>query len=186
MNKLPEHLGGHCGITHTDAGCLEFVSKSLGVKSMLDIGCGPGGMVDYARSVNIEGYGVDGDFTIDRGNISKHITIHDYEQGTSDIETPVDLIWSVEFLEHVDEKCQENYMKDFQLGKYAIITYAPIGWGGHHHVNCNTEEYWIDVFSKYGFNLDEEYTKHIREKSTMKRDFIRDRGLFFRSTKELS
>ena len=72
-------------------------------------------------------------------SIKKYVTIHDYETGPSNFDKEVDLIWSVEFVEHVWEKYQKNYMKDFQRGKFVVMTFAPPGKAGHHHVNCNTE-----------------------------------------------
>ena len=192
--SLPEHLGGHKNITHLDEGALDHMIRILNVKSMLDIGCGPGGMVELAKSKGLDAYGIDGDFEVERPKkTKKFIKIHDYEVGPSDFDKQVDLVWSVEFLEHVWEKYQDNYMKDFQRGKFVIVTYAPVGKAGHHHVNCNTQEYWIDVFKKYGFSYDANMTRMIREASTMgrfkrnkstgemfwRKDFVKQNGLCF-------
>ena len=57
---LEEHLGGHQGKTHTDEGTLNWAIHYLDVKSMLDIGCGPGGMVELANSMGVDAFGVDG------------------------------------------------------------------------------------------------------------------------------
>jgi len=84
-------------------------------------------------------------------------------------------------------------MKDFQRGKFVVMTFAPLGKGGHHHVNCNTQEYWVDVFKKYGFSYDANMTRMVREASTMGRfkrnkstgetyfwkDFVKQNGLCF-------
>ena len=77
---LEEHLGGHAGYTHLDEGALDFVKDILKVKSMLDIGCGPGGMVQLANEKKINAIGIDGDYTLDRYDDSKFI-IHDYTKG---------------------------------------------------------------------------------------------------------
>ena len=194
MSQLPEHLGGHKNKTHLDEGALDFAVKLLNVKTMLDIGCGPGGMVGLSRSKGIESYGIDGDYSIERPGIDPQwITIHDYEKGPSNINKDFDLIWSVEFVEHVYEDYQENYMKDFQKGKIVIMTFAPPDTPGHHHVNCNTKEYWINVFDKYGFTFDQGLTEKVRLASTMGRwkrnkstgekffwkDFVKQNGLCF-------
>ena len=193
MNKLPEHLGGHKGRTHVDQGTLDYLIKEFNIKTMLDIGCGPAGMVSLARENNIESYGIDGDFTVERECNPNWITIHDYTKGPSSFPRQVDLIWSVEFLEHVYEEFQNNYMQDFIKGKYALITFAPPGKPGHHHVNCRDPEYWIEVFKRYGFVYDHDRTMHIRNISTMgsmkrnkktgqlkpKHQFVKENGLFF-------
>ena len=61
----------------------------------------------------------------------------------------------------------------------------PVGATGYHHVNCNTQEYWIDTMSKYNFVFDESLTKEMRRNSTMgkkkKHQFLRRTGLLFRN-----
>ena len=46
------------------------------------------------------------------------------------------------------------------------MTYASPGHGGH-HVNENTEQYWIDTLQKYGFTYDPVLTNQMRNASTM-------------------
>ena len=185
-NKLPEHLGGHKGRTHLDYGTLIYLKKEFNIKTMLDIGCGPAGMIKLANENNIESYGIDGDYNVDKDVDPTLITIHDYTEGPSPFNLEVDLVWSVEFLEHVYEEYQDNYMQDFANGKYALITFAPPGKKGHHHVNCRTPEYWIEVFDRYGFTCDSAVTKKIREVTTMnvntksnRKAWVKNNGLFF-------
>jgi len=52
MKELPKHLGGHQNKTHLDVGTLEFFKSTFNIKSMLDIGCGPGGMVNLAQEMD--------------------------------------------------------------------------------------------------------------------------------------
>ena len=49
MAKLPVHLGGHFNRTHVDEGVLLLARSQLGVETLLDVGCGPGGMVMIDR-----------------------------------------------------------------------------------------------------------------------------------------
>lgn len=182
--ELPEHLGGHLNKTHVDRGTLQYLIQEFHIKSMLDIGCGTGEMVNLARLRNINAYGIDGDWTIEYPReISDYIYIHDFTKGPCE-EVSLswfDLGWSVEFLEHVEEKFMPNYMEAFKRCRYVITTAAPPGYPGHHHVNCRDQEYWIDHFSANGFQFDEETTKIIREvKATMQKPFIQTTGMFFR------
>lgn len=183
---LEEHLGGHNGKTHVDQGALEWMKSTFDVKSMIDVGCGPGGMVELANSIGIDANGIDGDYTLDRYDESRFI-IHDFTKGPAPINKQYDLAWSVEFVEHVYEEYIPNYVEAMQSAKYLIMTYAPIGHGGYHHVNENTQEYWIDTLSKYGFRYDEHLSNIMRKHSTMgskrKHQFIKNTGLFFRNEK---
>lgn len=173
MNE--KHLGGHAYMTHVDEGAVKTVMNELEIKSFLDIGCGTGGMIPIARNLGLDAVGVDGDDSFTR---EVDIVIHDYTKGPSSLSRAFDLVWSVEFVEHVEEQYIDNFMKDFKLGKYVLITYSPHPFG-HHHVNPQEESYWIDLFTKHGFEFDQEMTLKIRAGSTMERDFMRDRGLFF-------
>ena len=95
-------------------------------------------------------------------------------------EIQYDLIWSVEFLEHVEEKYIDNYIDAFKSGKYVICTHAQPGQAGHHHVNCKPKSYWIDLFAKHGLFYSEEFTNQMKESSTMGKPFIKRNGLFFK------
>lgn len=181
MKVLPEHLGGHLNKVHVDRGILLNMINTCGVKSMLDIGCGPGDMVELARNRGLETVGIDGDFTL-KLNPTLFVT-HDFTTGpltNSLVDREFDLAWSVEFLEHVEEKYISNFMTEFAKCKYVVCTAAPPGHTGHHHVNCQPIEYWIDVFGKYGFSYDGDKTTELKEVSLMRKPFYKKHGMFFR------
>jgi SAM-dependent methyltransferase len=183
---LEAHLGGHGNKTHLDEGAINWCLNTLSIQSFLDIGCGPGGMVELAKQKNLKVLGVDGDYTLERENPDDFL-IHDFTKGPAPIEDKFDLGWSVEFVEHVYEEYQINYMPAFQKCKYVIMTFAPPGWKGHHHVNLKEEQYWIDKFKEYGFFHNQTFTKLIRQVSTMnthkrKKAFVRNRGMFFENS----
>lgn len=180
--RLPHHLSGHSGITWVDNGALDAIIKNKKIKSFLDIGCGPGGMVLLADSLGIRANGIDGDNSILRQKESLFY-IHDYTKGEFIPDTIYDLAWSVEFLEHVEEKFQKNYFSTFKKCKYIFITFAPENKSGFHHVNTKNERYWIDTFKKFNFEFDYEITKKIRSSSSIKKNFIKDFGLFFKNNK---
>ena len=51
VNKdLPAHLGGHDNETHLDNGVLDYMISKYKIESYVDVGCGPGGMVELAAS----------------------------------------------------------------------------------------------------------------------------------------
>ena len=179
MAKLPVHLGGHFYRTHVDEGILLLARNSLGINTFLDIGCGPGGMVIKARELGLSAWGVDGDFTLKRDEPSWFF-VHDYTKGLFTPALPaIDMIWCCEFVEHVRKKFEANYMATMQMAARVFMTYSDPGKPGHHHVNCEPKDYWLHLFSKYGFHLDEPLTEKARQASTMGRDFFRTHGLVF-------
>lgn len=183
MNTLNSHLGGHEGKTHLDNGAMEYFINSFKVKSFLDIGCGPGGMVKLASKYGLKALGIDGDHTLSRFDSSKFV-IHDYNTSGYIPEYSFDIGWSCEFVEHVYEKFLPNYVQSFTSCKKLMITYAPPGWPGHHHVNCQEEDYWVQRLQEHGFSYRPDWTEALRKSSTMniknpKKAFVKNRGLMF-------
>jgi 2-polyprenyl-3-methyl-5-hydroxy-6-metoxy-1,4-benzoquinol methylase len=178
---VPPHLGGHLGVTHLDEGALEHLIHAFQIRSMIDIGCGPGGMVQLARAKGLDAVGVDGDPLVPdlSGLPDENLVIHDFTRGPLMLDRKFDLAWSVEFLEHVEERFQSHYMDLFQHARYVFLTAAPPGKPGHHHVNCRDAAYWVEVFSRYGFAYDRETTEALKGASTMEREFVREMGMFF-------
>ena len=179
MAKLPVHLGGHFNRTHVDEGVLLLAKAQLGAKTLLDVGCGPGGMVLMSREMGMESWGVDGDYTLKRDDPSWFF-VHDYTKGPFLPSLPViDMIWCCEFVEHVHKQFEDNYMHTMQLARHVFMTYSDPGKPGHHHVNCEPVDYWLGLFSKYGFAVNDHLTNEARKASTMHRDFFRTHGLVF-------
>ena len=122
------HLGGHWNITHTDEGVLKHLIKQYNITSVIDIGCGPGEMKSVCLKHGIEWTGVDGS-----NKVKDQVTLIDFEKDSLIDDNSFVLAWSIEFLGHVFEKYQDNYMKCFQKAKYVFCTAAPPGKRGHHH-----------------------------------------------------
>lgn len=163
-----KHLGGHCGITHLDEGALKWAQKEFNAKSMIDVGCGPGGMTELAHKLGYDVLGVDGDETISHRWFDKSkFMIHDFTLGPAPIERKFDLCWSVEFVEHVHAEYIPNFVEAMKTSKVLFMTHATPGQGGYHHVNEQPEQYWIDEIEKYGFRFDRNYSNKLREVTTM-------------------
>lgn len=176
VNGLPAHLGGHEGETHIDEGALDYLINTFGIKSMVDIGCGPAGMVEHARSKGLEVLGVDGDFVVSR-NVTD-IVIHDYQQAEFIPEKKYDLAWTVEFVEHIEEQYIRNFVATMDKCKYVLMTHALPGQAGWHHVNCQATEYWIHVMNAFGFSVLYTHSNAIRKASTMGERYVREQSLF--------
>lgn len=179
---MTDHLGGHLNRTNIDEGALSWLIDTFQPQSFLDIGCGPGGMVDHAIDCQLDATGIDGDPTI----LKEGIILHDFVEGPIALDRRYDIGWSVEFVEHVYEQYMPNYMPAFQACDVIVVTYAPPGTPGHHHVNLQEQQYWIDKFKDYGFVFNEEYTQQLRDSSTMnlnkkshEKRFVQKRGMVF-------
>lgn len=154
---LPPHLGGHFGNTNMDEATLDYLIGRYDITSMLDVGCGPGGMVDAAWRRGLRAWGIDGDHTI----AHEYVVFHDFTAG-SYLARGFDLVWCTEFVEHVEAQYEENYLATFDAGRVLFLTAAPPGFPGWHHVNCQPQEYWISRLAAHGWQLDTEATAWVR------------------------
>ncbi|AGS81145.1 hypothetical protein [Caulobacter phage Cr30] len=181
--KDAPHLGGHMNETHADEGALKYMWDNWGARSMIDIGCGPDGHTKLARELGWEVLAVDGDY--ESPKVIDDVVIHDFSKGPAPglPGNVFDVAWACEVLEHIWPIYAPNYMELFKNARYAVFTMAEPGQPGHHHVNCRTPEYWVDVFTFYGFEVDIEETNKIREASTMTARYMRQQGVVFRNTR---
>ena len=170
--RIADHLGGHEGKTWLDIPTLEYLKERFTVCTMLDVGCGPGGMLDVAIDQDIAALGIDGAPGVERPDI----LIHDYTTGAFEM-SPRDLVWCVEFVEHVEACFIENYLATFRAGRVLYLTHALPGQGGHHHVNEQPSSYWANLLTEDGWKLDREATAHVRQHSAT--PFGRATGMVF-------
>ena len=192
------HLGGFFsegdGGTYYPLMWAHLVRKHR-IRSVLDVGCGRGYSALYFKSLGCRIKGIDGSQEAQATNLlGEDFVLADYTVAPSSIQTEFDLVWSCEFVEHVEEKFMKNYLRDFRRGSFLAMTFAGPGQPGHHHVNCRPAEYWIRMMYSQGFDYLPEETAELREyakKDMEKNDSESDkrfvyhfmhRGLFFKNT----
>ena len=143
----------------------KYLKEKYDIKSAVDIGCGFGFHTATLRDyVGIpEVVGVEGSSKVVECACIPEVVCNDYSKSSYELPKIFDFAWSTEFLEHVDASHLDNFMKTFKSCKYALVTHGTPGQAGHHHVNCQHGDYWIDVFKSYGFEFDEEETNKCRE-----------------------
>lgn len=172
----------------------EYLVNTYKIKSVLDVGCGRGYSAKFFKSLGCDILGVDGseaarDLTLLDESEFFH---HDYTKGIIQTNASFDLAWCCEFVEHVEEQYLPNFMNSFQLCKFVAMTFAGPGQGGHHHVNENTQDYWVNKMNDFGFKFLKGETDILRSKANEdKEDRSKDpeapyfishfveRGLFF-------
>lgn len=169
--RTPDHLGGHANVTHVDTGALELFWE-LGARRLVDLGCGPGGQVQEAKSIGYTTWGIDGD-----PNLRNVDELCDFTQATSRVSfSDTTLVWCVEFVEHVEEQHAHNFTGVLKAGQWVVLTHATPGTDGHHHVNCQREEYWKGFMAACGLVRDAQLTALLKDRSTMEREFIQKTG----------
>lgn len=165
--KDKRHLGG-C-VIENDIGTYapqvwDSIIKMYSPKTVIDVGCGAGHSLKYFFSKGLIGIGVEGfEEAINRSPVKENIVKHDYTEGAFVPTSNYDLGWCCEFVEHVEERYLDNFMKTFEKCTYVAMTHAVPGQPGYHHVNCQPASYWIDVFLRYNFQYLNEDSLSLRK-----------------------
>lgn len=170
------HLGGHNSYTNIDYITLNYLIDKYNIKNMVDVGCRTGKMVKYAISKGVNAIGIDGDPNLDIYS-DPVFKKHDYTISPYFLSNIYDLCWTVEFLEHVEEKYLSNIFITINSCRVVCCTHAVPGQIGYHHVNCQLSEYWLNIFRKNGFKISLIETFKIRKYSKMK--YMKQTGLIF-------
>lgn len=190
----PRHLGGHGFMTNMDTGVLEFLIERFDIKDFIDLGCGEGGMVRAARDRCIPAMGIDGDEESGADLIIDFAMpipeTYQWDDEMPDVETSAllspfarpQLVWSVEFVEHVAEEYIPNYLPVFECGDVVFLSHGLPGQFGHHHVNLQENSYWVGVMASIGMVLDQEATDKARQIATDQ--FCKKTGMVFVKAKK--
>lgn len=165
-----------------------WISNKFSIRSVIDIGCGQGYAVRYFNELGIKAIGVEGSQEGILSNVSPNDVVqHDFNQNPYTHFQSVDMIWSCEFLEHIDEKYLDNILVTFQNAtNVLVLTHAFPGQEGHHHVNCQPTIYWISLLRFVGFKfslINTLIARYITMKDFHKMNHFGRSGLVFISPK---
>jgi len=120
--------------------------------------------------LNISAWGIEG---VDHPYfVTKNIAIQDmrlkqivwpFANGRARIDK-FDLCVTLEVAEHLEPEYSDMFIENLtKLSDTVLISAAPPGAKGHHHVNCREPKYWRKKFLKFGYIYDEVKTLAIRE-----------------------
>jgi len=160
------HLGGFIDLDAmgVSPASWEWMVSSIGVHSLLDVGCGRGISTSWFLYHGVDVLCVEGSHDAVEKSVlpdpTQHVVEHDFSRGPWWPEKTYDAIWCVEFLEHVGRNLQKNYLPAFR--KAALIFVSHSNWGGHHHVEVHDATFWIQKMTMLGFVYSEALTKEIR------------------------
>jgi SAM-dependent methyltransferase len=176
--KRPD-LGGN--VRHGDAwtyhpSLWRFLVGRFAVQSVLDVGCGEGHAVRFFHSLGTIAHGIDG-LRLNVLRAVYPIALHDLLSGPYLM--PVDLVWSCEVAEHIHEEHVAHYLDTLANGKVVAMTHAVPGQGGHHHVNCQPAEYWIERMAQRHYRLDPAVATYRHIAAGDPTNFFQQTGLVF-------
>lgn len=157
------HLGGNVveGDPFTYAPLVwDYLIRRFAVQSVLDLGSGMGYSAAYFYNAGIKVIAAEG---LEQNCESAVFPTILCDMTLAPVKCKVDLVHCQEVVEHIEEVYLDNLIKSLCCGKYVLMTNALPGQGGHHHVNEQPTEYWIEKMSQYGCEVLLEDSNRIRE-----------------------
>lgn len=143
-------------------------------KLVVDWGCGAGLHADAIKQLGIEVVAVDG---VEAPNDLRAPGI---EIQYADISCPIrssiipaeyDLSLCLDVLEHMEEKDSAQALENITTGaELLLLSCAPPGQRGHHHVNEQPRRYWIKRLAKIGWRYDRSTTGAMERVFLSRRD----------------
>ncbi len=149
------HLGGYFvdGDRHTFTPDIwGYLLVKFDLRSVLDLGCGTGVNMKWFKEMGCQVLGVEGCQTAIAQARCSPIAQHDYTQGPYVPDEKFDLCLCTEFVEHVEQKFEDNWFATMKSCRYVLMSHAVPGQGGHHHVNEQLADYWVSRFRFHGFD----------------------------------
>jgi SAM-dependent methyltransferase len=144
------------GSTSSAATIIPLIRSIFDVKSVIDFGCGQGAWLQEWKKLGARDVlGLDGDY-VDKDAL----LIDRRELITADLGHPIDvgrtfdLVQSLEVAEHLPETAADTFVASLvRHGDIVYFSAAPVGQGGHGHINEQPYEYWRDKFARHDYIL---------------------------------
>ena len=142
------------------------LAKSLNVTRAYDFGCGPGKYTVAFQAAGIDATGFDGNpLTATIPNCKVLDLTTDFELD------PVNFVLSLEVCEHVpkefEAKLVSNIDKHVVPGGTLVLSWAIVGQGGFGHVNCQNNDYVINLFKSLGYTYEEAASTTLRRAASL-------------------
>ena len=145
----------------------EAIKKVFNPMSVVDVGAAIGDLVKGFQNLGIHSVGIEGSNealkflecpATDMYFLDLRVQLPDLQR--------MELVTCFEVLEHIEEEyCKVLVGNLCRLSDNLLLSAAPPGQGGHHHVNCQEPEYWETEFMAQGYGRDkdaeEEFKKEI-------------------------
>ncbi len=143
-----------------------WLIKTIGPKRVIDIGCGPGHLIEVLAHQGTQVLGVDYSAAAKQHVARKDLPFETFDLTDPDAcipGAPWDMAVCCEVAEHLDGRHANTFVKHLASASDTIfLTAAEVGQGGLNHVNEQPNSYWIDKFTEFGFEFDQRLTKEAR------------------------
>ncbi len=131
------------------------IVEKIQPKTVLDIGCAYGLLVESLRDRNCEAFGIDvSDYALSkaREDIVKYLSV---ETILRPLDKKFDLIVTIEVIEHIKEDDCETAIRNMcAAADSVLLATTPDDFDDPTHFNVQPPVYWVRQFAKFGFAPD--------------------------------
>lgn len=160
------HLGGNIAAGDSWTYCpsvWRYTLQRFAVRSVLDLGSGTGIASAYFAQQGCSVIAVEG---LEQNVLRSRYPAIKQDITKGPVFSPVDLVHCHEVVEHIDEQYLDNLLKSLMNGRIILMTAAGPDQPGHHHINLQPEQYWIDHLQDRGCRFLEDDTQRIRQRAS--------------------
>jgi hypothetical protein len=156
-----------------------YMVKFLNVRSVIDVVCGRGWSTKWFVDHNVDALCVEGSHDAVSQSLlpPEKIVEHDFARGPWWPSKTYDVVWSIEFVEHVSRQFIAHYLPIFRRAAIIMITHSV--WGGWHHVEVHEQYWWIVRMELAGFLYSDELTEKMKAQVTSGAEHLIHRLLVF-------
>lgn len=156
INPEKPHVAGYFRFGEQPIALIKYLVDTFKPVTVLDVGSGPFGSKKIFNMYGAQWvWCIDGDDQIlCRDDLRGHLntfSVVDLEKSPYRFPTTFDMVFSYECAEHIANV--HNYIDTITINcaNILVITHALPNQGGHHHVNEQNDDYWINKITKEGF-----------------------------------
>lgn len=118
--------------------------------SYVDVGCATGDLVREMDRRSYDAWGIEGSKECWDFRVTNKIIIKDLREPFTMRKFCV--CSCLEVAEHIEPEFVDIFVSNLsRLSDNLILSAAPPGQGGHHHVNCQSLSYWISKINRHGY-----------------------------------
>lgn len=142
------------------------IVRDLAPRSVLDVGCGGGHLLEALQNRGCEVFGLEFAATGVEACKRRGVPVRrfDLRRETFEAKRRFDVVCSIEVAEHLPEHAADGYVRLLaEAGETLVFSAATTGQGGTDHLNEQPHAYWAEKLAAHGFRHEDAISDRWRD-----------------------